>query len=56
MERPAAPSENAMQRESAERVYRTTMKNIPDKKVSNDPWRTVRTSAPDPAIDRHRPQ
>lgn len=31
----------------AERKYQETLKNkIPDKKVSNDPWRTVRPTKP----------
>jgi hypothetical protein len=31
----------------AERRYQETLKNkIPDKKVSNDPWRTVRPTKP----------
>jgi hypothetical protein len=36
-----------------EQQYRETLKRIPDKKVSKDPWATIR---PNPAIDRHRPE
>ena len=35
-----------------ERKYKETMKKIPDKKPSNDPWAGVRTA---PVADRHRP-
>jgi hypothetical protein len=36
-----------------EQQYRETLKRIPDKKASKDPWATIR---PNPAIDRHRPE
>ena len=49
------PSENAIQSAESERIYQRTLKNIPDKKVSKDPWRTVRAARQEPA-DRHRPQ
>jgi hypothetical protein len=49
------PSENAIQSAESERIYQRTLKNIPDKKVSKDPWRTVRATSQEPA-DRHRPQ
>jgi hypothetical protein len=49
------PSENAIQSAESERVYQRTLKNIPDKKVSKDPWRTVRAANQEP-VDRHRPQ
>ena len=50
------PSENAIQSAESERIYQRTLKNIPDKKVSKDPWRNVRTAKQEP-FDRHaRPQ
>ena len=36
-----------------ERKYRETLKKIPDKKPSNDPWAGVRQA---PVADRHRAQ
>jgi hypothetical protein len=39
-----------------ERNYREAVKKIPDKKPSNDPWKTVRPAATASAPDRHRPQ
>jgi hypothetical protein len=49
--------ENALQQAEGERQYRAAVNaTIPDKKPSNDPWKNVRTAAPDPAIERHRPQ
>jgi hypothetical protein len=36
-----------------ERRYNETLKKIPNKKPSNDPWAGVRA---DPVADRHRPQ
>ena len=50
----ARPSENALQEAESERVHRQALKNIPDRKVSNDPWRTVRTNTANPTIDRHK--
>jgi hypothetical protein len=39
-----------------EAKYNATLKSkIPDRKPSNDPWKTIR-SAPTAAADRHRPQ
>lgn len=38
-----------------ERQYRETLRKIPDRKPSNDPWRNIR-QAPAVAYDRHRPQ
>jgi hypothetical protein len=32
-----------------ERAYRESLRKIPDAKVSNDPWGSVRTEAPKPA-------
>jgi hypothetical protein len=41
-----------------ERRYNETLKTkIPDKKASNDPWRTVRQAPKEaPPPDRHRPE
>ena len=37
--------------------YREVVRTkIPDKKPSNDPWKTVRPSASAITIERHRPQ
>ena len=36
-----------------ERKYNETLKKIPNKKPSNDPWAGVRAA---PVADRHRPQ
>ena len=37
-----------------ERRYRDTLRTrIPDKKPSNDPWKSIRQA---PAYDRHRPE
>jgi len=36
-----------------ERQYKETLKKIPNKKPSNDPWAGVRAA---PMADRHRPQ
>jgi len=38
----------------SERNYSDTVKRIPDKKSSNDPWKNVRESST--TADRHRPQ
>jgi hypothetical protein len=35
-----------------ERKYKETLKKIPNKKLSNDPWAGVRAA---PVADRHRP-
>ena len=51
---PAKPRENALQQAESERVHRTALKNIPDKKPSNDPWRNMRSASQPPAADRHR--
>jgi len=50
----ARPSENALQQAESERVHRQALKNIPDRKASNDPWRNVRANAINPTIDRHK--
>ena len=40
-----------------EMKYRETLKSkIPDKKPSNDPWKTIRPAPTASAVDRHRPQ
>jgi hypothetical protein len=44
----------AWRRQEEERKYQTVVKNIPNKKLSNDPWKNVR-QAPTEA-DRHRVQ
>jgi hypothetical protein len=50
------PPENALQRAETERVYQRALKNIPDKKVSKDPWNRMRSATPE-SFDRHaRPQ
>lgn len=54
VEPPSRPSENALQQAEGERVHRQALKNIPDRKPSNDPWRSVRSTAKNPALDRHR--
>ena len=46
--------DNGWQEEQAERQHRETLRRIPDKKQSNDPWRTIRPAAT--AQDRHRPE
>jgi hypothetical protein len=46
--------ETARRRQEEERKYQTAVKNIPNKKPSNDPWENVR-QAPTEA-DRHRAQ
>jgi hypothetical protein len=38
----------------SEKNYNDTVKRIPDKKPSNDPWKNVRT--PSTTVDRHQPQ
>jgi hypothetical protein len=38
----------------SERNYSDTVKRIPDKKPSNDPWKNVR--APSTTVDRHQPR
>ena len=39
-----------------ERNYRETLKRIPDKKASNDPWKTIRPASTASPADRHRVQ
>jgi len=52
----APQRENDLQWAEGERQHRAALKLIPDRKGSNDPWRTVRPIEKDPAIERHRPQ
>ena len=40
----------------SERNYQETVKRIPDKKPSNDPWKTVRQAPTASSPDRHSPQ
>jgi hypothetical protein len=47
------PGENALQQAESERLHRATLKNIPDRKASKDPWHSIRPDATQ--IDRHRP-
>ena len=51
LSRTRAPKGNWSEYED-ERNYRETIKRLPDKKASNDPWKNVR-QAP---TDRHQPQ
>ncbi|MCX7311789.1 MAG: hypothetical protein WCG92_04365 [Hyphomicrobiales bacterium] len=46
---PAGPRDDYQ----GEQQYRKVLQAIPDRKVSNDPWRTIRSA---PAADRHRAQ
>jgi hypothetical protein len=41
-----------MREQEIEKKYKETLKKIPDKKPSNDPWAGIRAS---PVADRHRP-
>jgi hypothetical protein len=41
-----------MREQEIERKYKETLKKIPNKKPSNDPWAGVRAA---PVADRHRP-
>jgi hypothetical protein len=50
----ARPRENALQQAEGERQHRTALKNIPDKKSSDDPWRNMRSTPAEPVLDRHR--
>ena len=47
------PAGSWSDRES-ERSYRETLKRIPDKKASNDPWKTIRPASTASSADRHR--
>jgi hypothetical protein len=49
------PGENALQQAESERLHRATLKNIPDRKASKDPWHNIRPATQNPAPDRHRP-
>jgi hypothetical protein len=48
------PGENALQQAESERLQRATLKNIPDRKASKDPWHNIRPASQDPPPDRHR--
>ena len=54
LSRTRAPKGNWSEHEN-ERNYRETLKIIPDKKSSNDPWKNVRQE-PTVPVDRHQPQ
>jgi hypothetical protein len=42
--------------ERSERNYRETVKRIPDKKPTNDPWKNARQAPTASTEDRHRAQ
>ena len=49
--------EDAGREHEIERKYQETLKTkIPDKKVPNDPWRTIRQAPAATVADRHKPQ
>jgi hypothetical protein len=54
------PEDAGREQREIERKYQATVKNTNvERKVSNDPWRTVRPAAapaPTVAADRHKPQ
>ena len=55
-ERSRSP-EDAGRDTEIELKYRETLKTrIPDRKPSNDPWKTIRPAPTASAVDRHRPQ
>ena len=39
-----------------EQAYRETVRRIPDKKPSNDPWKKIRPTEAAISVDRHRPE
>ena len=46
-----------IRRNEIEQQYREVVRaRIPDKKPSNDPWKSVRPTAAAITVDRHRPQ
>lgn len=51
---PARSRENALQQAESERVHQQTLRNMPDRKASKDPWHSVRTAPQNPTPDRHR--
>ena len=53
--RTRAPKGNWSEYEN-ERNYRETVKRIPDRKSSNDPWKNVRQAPSISPPDRHQPQ
>jgi len=48
--------ENSWPDYEAERQYRDALKRIPDRKPSNDPWKTIRQAPAASSGDRHRVQ
>ena len=55
-ERSRSP-EDAGRDTEIEMKYRQTLQSkIPDKKPSNDPWKSIRPAPTALAVDRHRPQ
>ena len=54
---PSRSPEDAGRDTEIEAKYNATLKSrIPDKKPSNDPWKTIRPAPTASAADRHRPQ
>jgi hypothetical protein len=54
---PARSPEDAGRDTEIEAKYNDTLKSrIPDKRPSNDPWKTIRPAPTASAGDRHRPQ
>ena len=54
---PSRSPEDAGRDTEIEAKYNDTLKSkIPDKKPSNDPWKTIRPAPTASATDRHRPQ
>jgi hypothetical protein len=50
------PEGGSWQDAEGERQYRETLKKIPNRKPSNDPWATIRQTPTASPVDRHRPQ
>jgi hypothetical protein len=50
---PRGPAGSSADHEN-ERRYRETLKRIPDRKASNDPWKTIRPASTASRPDRHR--
>jgi len=54
---PSRSPEAAGRDTEIELKYRETLQSkIPDRKPSNDPWKTIRPASTAAAVDRHRPQ
>ena len=54
---PSRSPEDAGRATEIELKYRETLQSkIPDRKRSNDPWKTIRPAPAAAAVDRHRPQ